>query len=654
MNKNHVFLIERPYDQATLTNFAMLALVVLTGAFLRFWGLGNIGLHGDEELMGMAARSIASTGEPVLPSGMYYSRAMLQLYLMAMSIQVFGETEWALRLPSAIFGTLAIVLAYCLARRFLTVNWSIAFALVFALLPSMIALSQTARMYGFYVASVMLFAFAVFRWERTESLSAYVGAILTCLLALSFHTLTAFTMLLFFYPGLMKLSAKLLAFGAVAFAFCLGTFRLFSSWIDSQYFELVTVRPDDDSSLAGSAHSELGLIAIAAIVLLLCVVAGVSFVMARKRQCSTLQATWICFAVSCLLGATIFAALVQFHIAGLLLVIGAIFYLRSGIARHRLLAGVFLFVVIIMIVQAAAIWQSGTYGSYKDYIMTLIGEPNPWSYIIFSLFAPLAVAVYCVFALFFAIRFVRGEPLSDHFVFTLMATFLPLFLIGFFTGYLPPRYIIGFLPFFALGVFAGTRFVLQELNSRLPLKPAIAHVLVAPLLLFMFVSPKEFSHNVNPQYSDFPHLTVFRGVDHKGAAEFVKSLSLGPDDRVIAMDAQQQGYYLEERLDYYMRSLNPNRNSSFMRDGVMLNLYTGTPQIATGEQLAAVLDDPAINRVLIIGSGELESNRMRYVADGIWETMLDYDLEVVYDGRDGATKVWQYSRDNTAGARLPE
>jgi hypothetical protein len=166
---------------------------------------------------------------------------------------------------------------------------------------------------------------------------------------------------------------------------------------------------------------------------------------------------------------------------------------------------------------------------------------------------------------------------------------------------------------------------------------------VSIVLLVMFVNPKSLWYNVNPKSADFQHLTDHRGVDHKGAAEFVLAQNLGPNDVVMSVDTQQQVYYLGKRVNYYLRSLQVHgRNSSIMREGKMLCLYTGTPQISTGDELARILSEPQRRQILIIDSGESASNRMRYMANGIWETMQDFGFEEAYLGRDGATQVWRY------------
>ena len=45
-----------PRDQTSRLGWCLLLLVLVVGAGLRLWGLGNIGLHGDEDVMSLAVR----------------------------------------------------------------------------------------------------------------------------------------------------------------------------------------------------------------------------------------------------------------------------------------------------------------------------------------------------------------------------------------------------------------------------------------------------------------------------------------------------------------------------------------------------------------------------------------------------------------------
>src|SRR6186713_52752 len=144
---SELFRITTPLERDLLAHRVVLLFIIGIGSWLRFWGLGNVGLHGDEETMAMAVMGIVREGAPILPSGMFYPRGVTELYLMAASVQLFGESEWAFRLPSALCGVLVIWLSWLGGRRFLRPYWNLGFATAVACLPAMIVYSQTARMY---------------------------------------------------------------------------------------------------------------------------------------------------------------------------------------------------------------------------------------------------------------------------------------------------------------------------------------------------------------------------------------------------------------------------------------------------------------------------------------------------------------------------
>jgi len=101
---SELFRITAPMERDLLAHRIMLFVILSVGAWVRFWGLGNVGLHGDEETMAMAVMGIVREGAPILPSGMFYPRGLTEIYLMVASVHLFGESEWAFRLPSAICG----------------------------------------------------------------------------------------------------------------------------------------------------------------------------------------------------------------------------------------------------------------------------------------------------------------------------------------------------------------------------------------------------------------------------------------------------------------------------------------------------------------------------------------------------------------------
>jgi hypothetical protein len=46
--------------------FWLLAFIVLAGAVIRFWGLGLVGLHGDEKTMALPVMNLVEHGSPLM------------------------------------------------------------------------------------------------------------------------------------------------------------------------------------------------------------------------------------------------------------------------------------------------------------------------------------------------------------------------------------------------------------------------------------------------------------------------------------------------------------------------------------------------------------------------------------------------------------
>src|SRR3990167_1069510 len=114
----------------------LLILIILLAALLRFYQLGTNppGLFVDEVSNGYNAYSILKTARDeygnFLPSTFKafgdYNLA-LSVYTLVPSIALFGLNEFAVRFPSALFGTLTVFLTYFLTLK-ISANPKIAIA----------------------------------------------------------------------------------------------------------------------------------------------------------------------------------------------------------------------------------------------------------------------------------------------------------------------------------------------------------------------------------------------------------------------------------------------------------------------------------------------------------------------------------------------
>ena len=105
----------------------LLIVILILAAVLRLTYLGQIpaGISPDKVSQGYTAYSLLKTGAdewgikwPLTSFRSFVDyKAPLQTYLMIPSIAIFGLNEFAVRLPSAIFGILSVYVIYLLTNH---------------------------------------------------------------------------------------------------------------------------------------------------------------------------------------------------------------------------------------------------------------------------------------------------------------------------------------------------------------------------------------------------------------------------------------------------------------------------------------------------------------------------------------------------------
>src|SRR3989338_7329776 len=107
-----------------MKKYLLIAILILA-AVLRLYKISSFpaGLNADEAALGYNAYSLLLTGKdehghswPVNLESFGDFKPAGYAYLLIPFIKVFGLTEFAVRLPSAIFGILAVLFIYLLSR----------------------------------------------------------------------------------------------------------------------------------------------------------------------------------------------------------------------------------------------------------------------------------------------------------------------------------------------------------------------------------------------------------------------------------------------------------------------------------------------------------------------------------------------------------
>jgi hypothetical protein len=635
-----LFVVTAPHatgsdaDTARIRSWSLwlLAGIVLAGAVVRFWGLGSVGLHGDEKTMALPVMSLINEGRPLMPSGMFYPRAVGQLYLMAASVMAFGQSEWAMRLPSALCGVLLILLAYKAGGRFLTPAWNLALAAAVAFLPNFIEDSQTARMYVFLVACVTGYMALVFAWERTGRSGYLVAAVITLLVGLQFHTLAIFAAFLVFLPGLVQGDPRKFWAGAVAFVAIAVGFELINHLITLAYPQAV----DSDGDPVGNGPHAAVVPHVKHLWLILGAIPALGFSLRVMAQRGILAALLLCAAL-------VAEAAFQWHAALLLGAAALVLGRRAGLLTGPRVFSLICVSAAIGTAQALFLLHRHA-GSLEQIAGVMLGWPSVWSFISVGGYSAVAMSAVVGSLVCGLWLLAHRKPMPDHLLLVLLGVWVPLLMIGWIKWNIPSRYAAAQIMPLLIAAFAAMQWLSQTIarrsaarvdrESASPEGATAAWVPAAAIMaLVLVVNPVQVANAVDTGYASHP--------DHKGAAEFVAHLHPGPHDIIIAEDVLQQTYYLGH-VDYWL--VNKQVAAPYMHrvQGRLLDFYTDTPLIGTGSELEQLVERPDRGAIYVIGSGEnQEDGRGLMRAFGIAKALHSPPFHCVYVGRDGVTQVWK-------------
>ncbi|MGH8220971.1 MAG: ArnT family glycosyltransferase [Steroidobacteraceae bacterium] len=652
-----------PRVRTQALEIAAVLAILAVGAVLRFWGLGAVGLHGDEKTMALPTMHLVQYGTALFPSGMHYVRGIGQLYFMAAAVHAFGRSAWSFRLPSALCGILLIALAYLAGRRYLGTAWNLAFTAAVACLPSFIEDAQTARMYVFLVTCVAGYVVLLFQWERTGRDAWLAAAAIVLMIGIQFHQLAIFAAFLLFYPGLVRADARRLLAGLTAFIAVTISFFLISHWIDLSYPQTVTLPGTPEvvhgpQAAALISHPGLAWLAVLAVIL-----AGLGASLARALPRGGLGA-----AAAALLALAPLAQLLDaYHVACIVGVAGLVAAGRAARGATRFIPRLALLALACAAILAVQLFELAHDGvPLRERIGLLLGWPSVWPFFAiaeYSRITALAVAAGVALAI---VRLARRQVIPEFVLFLALGVWIPLLMIGLFEWNIPPRYAAAQIFPLLLGGFAAAQWLWQSarrarsrtphasgpnpaLEQRSPRGAVRVQAAVAALFAILAVGPVSFARAVGSGYGEHP--------DHLGAARFMLSRHLGPKDIVIAEDVIVQTYYLGHVDDWLIGKATASKDFVYRHDDRYEDIYTNTPLITTASELERLIARRDRGAIYIIGSGEQQTDGRAYARGPSLEHFFRTSprLHVVFVGRDGLTKVWEIAPPGTvpAPARIP-
>ncbi|MFH0943436.1 MAG: glycosyltransferase family 39 protein [Candidatus Beckwithbacteria bacterium] len=166
-----------------------LILIFLLAVVLRFYQLGQVpsGFVNDEAAFGYNAYSLIKTGKdefgkswPIIFRSFGEGKLPVYFYLTMPSVLIFGLNEFAVRFPSALFGSLTILLVYFFVKKFSPDKlWPLLSALVLAIMPWHIHFSRAAFEANISLFLITLASLLFFQKRFTSSIIAFTLAIFT-------------------------------------------------------------------------------------------------------------------------------------------------------------------------------------------------------------------------------------------------------------------------------------------------------------------------------------------------------------------------------------------------------------------------------------------------------------------------------------------
>lgn len=192
---------------AFVTSWAFDAIIVGSSAAAALvFGLIHSGLPSfwhDELVHVFVAKHLAEVGRPLLPSGVSYYNGTIFHTVLAAVYALFGNSEVAMRAPSAVFAGSNVVLTYWVVRPLLGRGPALVAAIGMALSPWNVAWSRQARFYTLHQGMYIAFVGMVWHLAIANAPRRAAGYAVAAGLAFAFGLLTSFHALIYLAaPGL--------------------------------------------------------------------------------------------------------------------------------------------------------------------------------------------------------------------------------------------------------------------------------------------------------------------------------------------------------------------------------------------------------------------------------------------------------------------
>lgn len=222
----------------------LLVVIFCFGLFFRIYRLDYLGLWLDE---GFTWREIQKTIEQIINVfTVRGSEPPLYFLIMHCWIKLFGDSEFSLRLPSAIFGSISILLMYKVATLMFDTRVGLTSVLILSLSTFHIGYAQEARSYTLVSLLTLLSVYFFISLIRNTTRTNFVGYIVSTVLLLYNHYYCCFVLIAQnIHMGLLYILQKETPLKIERWIFSqVGIIILFTPWINNVAKILVKVEQE--------------------------------------------------------------------------------------------------------------------------------------------------------------------------------------------------------------------------------------------------------------------------------------------------------------------------------------------------------------------------------------------------------------------------
>jgi len=657
----------------------ILLLAMGWGLWVRFDGLRSPPLADDEYQFVTSVEYILKKGIPEFPTSGYYTRGLPLQYLQAASVRLFGDNEFAHRLPAALFGVLTLVLVFLYARIFLP--WPLAAVCIAMLAVSgwQIEFGRFSRMYAAFQCVTVAFFLAYHRayFGGSGKLKYLPHAL--ALMAVLCHTLGLFLLPFLFLPLLIDPNAghgvtpprNRWTFAMVSVATTLAGVAYWKLELRLRDFQLPRGVPDgfrlppSDSLGPLAAYTVLPITGNVLGAFLMVALAAGLFIFFRARSKATPQNRFTVVDV----GLFLLLLSTVVHLFAVSVCIAAVLFIRYQLHRRLLKhRGRLALVALSALTACAWVFYAIYDHSWRERMLTanfpralrilFFGWPDFYVPVLCPWIASLAFLTL-IFLAALAWHFIQQGRKSitsilGHPIIIVLGVFSSIAVID---PILQPtlketRYFYHVYPFVILLIVMACYEVIRRATGRV-MTPNTQVLLSGVVAIGLFVASEDFNprqllHINSPEvtfrsgeFKRYEHLWFWR-LDDRSPAEFLNAHRNQVDALVVSIHARSLPYYLDPQMDYAYYCSREGKDAWRYRDiarsSGKLELWTGRPLLGTEQELrahTARIQSLYLVRLAAPGQHDFDINH-------VWPDRL-VTSERVFLSSDGSTEVVKIS-----------